>query len=115
MTEDEINEAFRQNLRVLMDVRGIKAAVLSKAVGRNAKLVENILTGTAKSPKLSTAAMLADALLVSLDEMITGVARSRIDPAIIRLLSQYPAEQQWRVVQLLLQAQETLFPPPPEK
>lgn len=115
MTEDEINAAFRESLRTLLDVREIAAATLSKKVGRNPKLVDNILTGTAKSPKLSTAALLAAELQVSIDEMITGVPRSRIDPAILRLLAQYPAEQQWPIVQLILQAHEALFPPPPKK
>ena len=115
MTEDEINAAFRESLRTLIDVRGFAPATLSKKVGRNPKLVENILTGTAKSPKLSTAALLAAELQVSIDEMITGVPRSRIDPAILRLLAQYPAEQQWPIVQLILQAHEALFPPPPKK
>jgi transcriptional regulator with XRE-family HTH domain len=115
MTEDEINAAFRESLRTLLDVRQVAPATLSKKVGRNPKLVENILTGTAKSPKLSTAALLAAELQVSIDEMITGVPRSRIDPAILRLLAQYPAEQQWPIVQLILQAHEALFPPPPKK
>lgn len=69
-SDDDIDRLFRENLFRIMRKRGLTAAELSKMASLNARAVKDIEEGRSKSPKLSTAKKLADALGVAIDYLV---------------------------------------------
>lgn len=61
-SHNEDNEAFRLNLAKIRKSRGMSRKALALAAGMNKRAVDDIETGVAQSPKLSTALSLAKAL-----------------------------------------------------
>jgi len=77
-TTPDIDALFRENLFRLMGENGLTAAELSKKANLNARAVKDIEEGRSKSPKLSTAKALADALGVSLDYLVMPAASEEL-------------------------------------
>ena len=82
----DIDAIFRVNLFRLMGEQGLTAAELSRKARLNARAVKDIEEGRSKSPKLSTAKALADALGVSLDYLVMPAARQDLVENADRLL-----------------------------
>lgn len=65
------SEKFLEGLRQIMEVRGLKDAPLSEAAGLHQSFVRDLKRGKAASPKLSSAVRLAQALEMSVEEVMS--------------------------------------------
>lgn len=94
----DINEVFRINLLAAIKARGLKEAELSKLANLNARAVTDIREGRTRSPKLSTAIALAEALGIDPAEMMGLGKRYNLRDDLAKMLSEYSEEDQERLV-----------------
>lgn len=104
-------ERFRASLKRIRTERGLDAANLSLAAGLNRRAVTDIEIGAAKSPKLSTAMALSEALDVPLSEMLGPGSPDALLQEWVDFLAQYDEEDQRN----LLRAVQALRIAPREK
>ena len=64
------SEKFLEGLRQVMDARGLKDAPLSEAAGLHQSFVRDLKRGKAASPKLSSAVRIAQALGMTVEEIM---------------------------------------------
>lgn len=62
MERDKISMLVAENIKALMESRGMDAAKLARAAGLNATGIYDIISGKSKSPKIGTIAKIADGL-----------------------------------------------------
>lgn len=65
--------SFRENLRFIMDSKGIQTKELSKMTGISENTVKSYLKTDSAEPKISKVVLIAKALDVSLEFLITGL------------------------------------------
>lgn len=65
------SEKFLEGLRKIMETRGLRDAPLSEAAGLHQSFVRDLKRGKAASPKLSSAVRLAQALEMSVEEVMS--------------------------------------------
>jgi phage repressor protein C with HTH and peptisase S24 domain len=65
------SEKFLAGLRSIMEVRGLKDAPLSEAAGLHQSFVRDLKRGKAASPKLSSAVRIAQALDMTVEEVMS--------------------------------------------
>lgn len=70
MTDAQIMDAVRANIRRLMAERGVRPAPLARRAGLNEGAVRDILRGKSNNTGIVTLARLAEALGVEIAEMI---------------------------------------------
>ena len=63
---------FKENLRFLMECRGIQTKELSKITGISENTIKSYIKEDSAEPKVSKAIILAEALNVSLEYLVTG-------------------------------------------
>jgi transcriptional regulator with XRE-family HTH domain len=105
--KDCLERQFIRNLLRLADERGMSEAGLSRLAGLNRRFVTDLREGKVRSPKLSNAYMLAEALDMDLRDIIAGRSRPAINAELALLLADYPPETQAR----LIEAVRLLVPP----
>lgn len=98
----DVNEEFRVRLKAEMTAQGMNPASLSVKADLNRRAVTDLLEGRAKSPKLSTAFALADALGTSLDVLCGVAPQVSLAPRLAELLSQYDEADQERLAEAML-------------
>lgn len=69
---------FGEVLSLYMDELGVTQAELARRIGVGRQTVNNIMTGAVSNPRLDTAAAIADALGVSLQEMVDRMKENEL-------------------------------------
>lgn len=98
-----------ENLRVLMEQKDLSMAALSRLAGTNATQVYDILHQRTRSPKLETIEKLANALNVSVLDLLSRGDRRRAEQELVAafaLLSQTDQERLLTVARAWLDAQD---------
>lgn len=88
---DDITRQLVENIRLLMDKRGISASRLAELAGLNPTAVYDILSGKSRNPRLDTIHKIATALTVPvymLLEPLTAVGQRNEMMLIFELLSE---------------------------
>lgn len=67
---------FRENLRFLMDSRGIQTKELSSMTGISENTIKSYIKEDAAEPKISKALIIAKSLNVSIEYLVTGTVQS---------------------------------------
>lgn len=97
-----VDDLFRDNLRAEISRRGTNPSELSLRAGLNRRAVADILSGTSKSPKLSTVHALAETLDLSIEDLVFGADRPKVSSDIIEMLSRYNHNQQRQILATFL-------------
>jgi transcriptional regulator with XRE-family HTH domain len=111
MEKAEVEARFARNLLAIVKARGLSEAGLSLQAGLNRRFVTDLREGKVRSPKLSNAYMLAEALDMDLRDIIAGRDRKAINADLADLLASYTPEAQAQIVS----AVRLLLPQPDAK
>ncbi len=98
---------FRENLRYLMDCKGIQTKELAQASGISENTIKSYLKENSAEPKISKAILLAQALGVSVELLATGTEEKHscdVEFAEIVSLLKYFKISELRVVLALVKA-----------
>ena len=69
--------SFRENLRYIMDSKGIQTKELSQKTGISENTIKSYLKSDSAEPKVSKAIIIAKALNVSVEFLVTGIDSSK--------------------------------------
>lgn len=111
MDRGEIEKRFRDNLLAILERRGLTEAGLSLQAGLNRRFVTDLREGKVRSPKLSNAYALAEALDLDLRDIIAGRDRQQVNADLAELLGNYTPTEQAQLVA----AVRLLLPPQAEE
>lgn len=97
-----MNAVLRANIVTLAHERGLSMAALSKRARAGVTAVFDIVNGRIRSPKLETVAKIADALDVTVVDLLSEKRRSEAEQAILDALADLPEDEQRRMLAVVL-------------
>lgn len=97
-----MNAILAQNLRREMERQHLTMAALSRKAGTNSTQVYDILNERTRSPRLDTVEKLADALHVSVLDLLTSGNRGQAERELMAVFDLLPHADQERLLEVAL-------------
>lgn len=108
MTRRDYNLIAAANIERLMEINGFNGVTLAEAAGLSRTSVYAVIKRDIASPRLSTLTKIADALNVTVHELLTQGNDGQLGEEIANLVAAIPNEQRLRVRDMLLGIVRTL-------